>query len=136
MALSATAIQNELLHGACADSIHDFGISKEKATKKGVPTLGDVLITLPGNHTVISKKDVRDEAAMLNTLLKMGAGNPVENLVDELSKVGFQKVFDINGLTTNTYTVKLLQNSISEIYERQLQRMNIRHSLIYQEPTH
>jgi hypothetical protein len=36
MANSNNAIIAELLHGACADSIHDFGISKTKAIKKGV----------------------------------------------------------------------------------------------------
>jgi hypothetical protein len=112
MVLTQVEIANELLHGACADSIHDFGISKEKATKKGVPTLGDVLITLPGDHSNINK-NVRDEATLLNTLLKTGPGNPVENLVAELASKdkGFEKVFEVNGMTTNTYTVKLLHDS-------------------------
>jgi hypothetical protein len=121
MPLSPAQIANELLHGACADSVHDFGISKDKTTKKGVPTLGDVLITLPGDHNIINK-NVLDEATLLNTLLKTGKGNPIENLVKELASRGFEKVLEVNGITTNTYTVKLLHDSEGKYNIRNIRR--------------
>lgn len=121
MPLSPAQIANELLHGACADSVHDFGISKDKTTKKGVPTLGDVLITLPGDHNIINK-NVRDEATLLNILLNTGKGNPIENLVAELASTGFEKVLEVNGITTNTYTVKLLHDSEGKYNIRNIRR--------------
>ena len=122
MALSPELIKTELLHGACADSIHDFGISKQKATKSGIPTLGDVLKTLPGNHTDINN-NVRDEDKLLNTLLKNKPGDkPVETLVNNLVRTNFTKTLEVNGLTNNTYTIKLLHDSTGKYNIRNIRR--------------
>ncbi|NBP66091.1 MAG: hypothetical protein EBU66_15695 [Bacteroidetes bacterium] len=122
MALSPEYILTELLHGACADSIHDFGISKDKNTKKGTPTLGDVLKTLPGNHAVINK-NIRDENTLLNIILKIKEGDkPIEMLVKELVDSKFTKTLEVTGLTNNTYTIKLLHDSTGKYNIRNIRK--------------
>jgi len=115
MANSNNAIIAELLHGACADSIHDFGISKTKAIKKGVPTLGDVLKTLPGDHAVINN-NVRNEDMLLQNILGIDpTKKPIETLVNELVSTNFTKTLDVSGLTNNTYKINLIHDS-SNLY--------------------
>jgi hypothetical protein len=99
-------IGQELLEGACADSVHDFKISREvkKTNTQGV-TLGDVVLTLPSNN--IGR--ARTEHEMLQTLLKTPAGvNPIRDIIGKIMESkGRGDVFrlDIDGLEKFSYSI-------------------------------
>lgn len=101
-------IGQELLEGACADSVHDFKIPKVvKMNAEGV-TLGDVLLTLPSN----SIGRARTEHEMLQTLLNTETGvNPIRDIIGKIMIAKGKKDdfrLDIQGLEKFSYSINCL----------------------------
>ena len=103
-------IGQELLEGACADSVHDFKIPKVVKMNTDGVTLGDVLLTLPSN--TISR--ARTEHEMLQTLLKTTAGvNPIREIIGKIMEAkGRNEVYrlDIDGLEKFSYSINCLSH--------------------------
>ena len=101
-------IGQELLEGACADSVHDFKIPKVVKMNADGVTLGDVLLTLPSN--TIGR--ARTEHEMLQILFKTADGiNPIRGLIENVMKAkGNGEIFrlDIDGLEKFSYSVNCL----------------------------
>jgi hypothetical protein len=101
-------IGQELLEGACADSVHDFKIPKVVKMNADGVTLGDVLLTLPSNN--IGR--ARTEHEMLQTLLNTETGvNPIRDIIGKIMIAkGKNEEFrlDIQGLEKFSYNINCL----------------------------
>ena len=103
-------IGQELLEGACADSVHDFKIPKVVKMNADGVTLGDVLLTLPSN--TIGR--ARTEHEMLQALFKTTAGvNPIREIIGKIMEAkGRNEVYrlDIDGLEKFSYSINCLSH--------------------------
>jgi len=102
-------VARQFLRGAAGDAVHDFHISKVVSTKTSVPTVGDVLKTLPVVEEGFGPGGVPSEAELLAGILGLDPVDPVASLITQTSiSPGGSITKRINGLSDYDCEMKIL----------------------------